>query len=174
MRWDRKLTVFAVLAVILAALAAGLLLWATHMRIEHAAERIEGTAEEGFDRMTERLARTDNVFRVTVNRRGKFESQQKYRRLNPAWLRRVEFVPGEYLDEDISFTHTISFRLKSYDTENVYSHRDAAVAYTRFDDQVSMAKSGDLYYVTYLEGGTEYHFIARCGPMTEWLDAISG
>ena len=68
----------------------------------------------------------------------------------------------------------MSFRLKSYDTENVYSHRDAAVAYTRYDDQVSMAKSGDLYYVTYLEGSTAYHFIARCGPMTEWLDSIAG
>ena len=174
MRWDRKLTIFAVLTVVLAALAAGLLLWSTYMRIEHAAERIEGAAEEGFSRLTERLGRTDNVFRVTVNRRGKFESQQKYRRFNPAWLLSMEFVPGEYLDEDVSFTHTVAFRLKSYDTENVYSHRDAAVAYTRFDDQVSMAKSGELYYVTYLEGGTEYHFIARCGPMTEWLDAISG
>ena len=90
MRWDRKLTVFAVLAVILAALAAGLLLWMTQMRIAHASERIEGAAEEGFSRVTERLARTDNVFRVTVNRRGKFESQQKYRGFNPAWLKTME------------------------------------------------------------------------------------
>ena len=174
MRWDRKLTVFAVLAVILAALAAGLLLWMTQMRIAHASERIEGAAEEGFSRVTERLARTDNVFRVTVNRRGKFESQQKYRGFNPAWLKTMEFVPGEYLDEDVSFSHTVSFRLKSYDTENVYSHRDAPVAYTRYDDQVSMAKSGELYYVTYLEGSTEYHFIVRCAPVTEWLDSKAG
>ena len=174
MRWDRKLAVFAVLTVIAAVLAAGLLIWTTHMGMLRAADRIEGAAEEGFFRMTDRLTRTENVFRVSVNRRGKFEAQQKYRSFNPGWLRELVFVPGEYLDEDVEYSHTVSFRLKSYDTENVFSHRDSPVAYTRYDDSVSMAKSGELYYVTYVESSTEYHFIVKCAPLTEWLERIAG
>lgn len=172
MRWDRKLAVFAIVALILTAAAAGFLLWMTHARITSAADRIEGAAEEGFARLTERLRRTDNVFRVNVNRRGKFEAQQRYRGLNPAWLKQMAFVPGEYLDEDVEYSHTITFRLKTYDTENVYSHRDSPVAYTRYDDSAAMAKSGDLYYVTYVEGSMEYHFIVTCAPLTEWLEKI--
>ena len=174
MRWDRKLAVFAAFALVIAAAAAGLLLWRTQVRMNHAAERIEGAAEEGFARMTERLQRSDNVFRASVNRRGKFEAQQKYRSFNPAWLKRLEFVPGEYLDEDVNYTYTVSFRLKSYDTENVYSHRDSPVAYTRYDDSAEMAKCGDLYYITYVEGSMEYHFIATCEPLTEWLKEMEG
>ena len=174
MRWDRKLTVFAVLTVTACVLAAGLLLWTTHRGMLRAADRIEGAAEEGFFRMTERLARIENVFRVSVNRRGKFEAQQRYRSFSAAWLKELVFVPGEYLDEDVEYSHTVSFRLKSYDTENVYSHRDSPVAYTRYDDSVSMAKSGELYYVTYVEGSTEYHFKVKCAPMTDWLDGIAG
>jgi hypothetical protein len=172
MRWDRKLTLFAVLALAVCVAAAGLLLWGTNRRMVHAAERIEGAAEEGFERLTERIARADNVFRVNVNRRGKFEAQQRYRGFNPAWLKRMEFIPGEYLDEDVNYTHTVSFRLKSYDTENVYSHRDSPVAYTRYDDSASLAKSGAVYYVTYLEGNAAYHFMVSCPPLTEWLEGM--
>ena len=172
MRWDKKLTVFAVVALVIAVSAAGLLLWVTGRRMANAAERIEGVAEEGFGRLAERVARADNVFRVNVNRRGKFEAQQRYRGFNPAWLKSLAFVPGEYLDEDVNYTHTVSFRLKTYDTENVYSHRDTPVAYTRYDDSVSLAKAGDIYYVTYVEGSTEYHFMVSCPPLTDWLDGM--
>ena len=174
MRWDKKLTVFAVLALVLALAAAGALLWGTNRRMAHAAERIEGAAEEGFGRLMDRIARTDNVFRVNVNRRGKFEAQQRYRGFNPAWLKQMEFLPGEYLDEDVEYTHTVTFRLKSYDTENVYSHRDSPVAYTRYDDSAALSKSGSVYYVTYVEGAAEYHFMVSCPPLTEWLDGIRG
>ncbi len=172
MRWDRKLKTFSVFALILVVLAAGALLWFTHQRMEYAAQRIAGQAEEGFERFTERVSRTENIFRVNVNRRGKFETQQKYRGFRPAWLREAEYVPGEYLDEDVEYSHTVSFRLKSYDTENVYSHRDSPVAYTKYDDSASLQKSGDLFYVTYIEGLTVYHFIVSCPAMTEWLESI--
>ena len=174
MRWDRKLTVFAVLALAVCAAAAGLLLWSTNREMARAAARIEGAAEEGFGRLADRVAQARNVFRVSVNRRGKFEAQQRYRSFNPAWLRSMEFVPGEFLDEDVEYTHTVSFRLKSYDTDNVYSHRDSPVAYTRYDDSAQLAKSGEVYYVTYVEGDTAYHFMVSCPPLTEWLDSFKG
>ncbi len=172
MRWDRRLTSFAVFALIVILAAAGALLWFTHLRMVAASERIAGEAREGYEHLMERLERTDNVFRVNVNRRGRFEMQQKYRGFRAAWLRQLVYVPGEYLDEEVEYSHTISFRLKSYDTENVYSHRDAPVAYTRYDDTAALMKSGELYYVTYLEGATEYHFIVSCPAMTEWLEGI--
>ena len=172
MRWDRKLKVFSIFAMVLVMLAAGTLLWFTHRRMEYAAQRIAGQAEEGFARFMERVSRPENVFRVNVNRRGKFETQQKYRGFRASWLRELVYMPGEYLDEDVDYTHTLSFRLKSYDTENVYSHRDSPVAYTRYDDTAAMQKCGDLYYVTYIEGLTEYHFMVSCPAITEWLDGI--
>ena len=172
MRWDRKLAAFALAATLLLAALAGGLIFLTHLSMGNVTERIAGAAEEGFASLRERLEKPENVFRVNVTRRGKFEGQQKYRAFDPAWLREMVYVPGEYLDEDVSYTHTVAFRLKSYDTENVYSHRDAAVAYTRFDDGVAMQKDGDLYYVTYHTGNTEYHFIVTCPPLTEWLDGI--
>ena len=172
MRWDRKLTMFAAAAVILIAALAAVLLLLTQTSMNHAAERIAGEAEEGYADLMKRVSAADNVFRVNVTRRGKFEGQQKYRALRPEWFREMEIVPGEYLDEDVNYTHTITFRLKSYDTENVYSHRDSPVAYTRYEDGAALQKCGDLYYVTYQSGNTEYHFIVTCPPLTEWLDQI--
>ena len=172
MRWDRKLTVFAAGAVLLVALLAAGLLFLTANRMGNVSERIAGAAEEGYADLMDRVAKAENVFRVNVSRRGKFEGQQKYRALRPEWFSEMEIVPGEFLDEDVSYTHTITFRLKSYDTENVYSHRDSPVAYTRYEDGASLQKSGEYYYVTYQTGNTEYHFIVTCPPLTEWLEGI--
>ena len=166
MKWDRKLKTFAVCVLLLILSAAGILLF-------YSGQRIRSAAEEGCRLLLERLARTDNIFRVNVNRRGKFESQLPYRNFNPAWLKELSYVPGEFLDSEVVFTHTVSFRLKSYDTENVYSHRDSPTAYTRYDDEVIMRKNGDYYYVDFLTAGTEYHFLASCAPMTSWLDGIA-
>ena len=172
MRWDRKLAVFSVFALLFILAAAGTLLWFTHRSVTNISDRIAGEAEEGYDRLMKRTARAENIFRVSVNRRGKFESQQKYRGFDPAWLRELSYVPGEYLDEEVSYTHAVTFRLKSYDTEGVYSHRDSPVAYTRYDDSAEFRKSGGLYYVTYVEGNTVYHFIAECPKLTEWIEEV--
>ena len=172
MRWDRKLAVFSVCALLVVLAAAGALFWFTQRSMANVSERIAGAAEEGYDHLLARAGRAENVFRVSINRRGKFESQQKYRRFDPSWLREMIYVPGEFLDEEVSYTHAVTFRLKSYDTDNVYSHRDSPVAYTRYDDSAEMRKSGGFYYVTYVEGNTVYHFIVTCDPLTEWLGQL--
>ncbi len=177
MRWDRKLTRFAAAAVILIAVLAAVLLFFTYAGMNRVTERIAGEAEEGFRSMTARIeARTSDVFRVTVARRGKFESQLRYRDFSPAWLRSLEYVPTEFLFEDAedSYTYKVAFRLKTYDTEGVYSHRDSWTAYTRYDDSVLMLKDGEIYYIYYQEGSREYYFAAVCPPLTEWLDGFRG
>ena len=169
-RWDKKLTAFAVVVVALVIAGAGLLIFFTNQRINTVEDRIAGAAEEGYASLLARIEkRTSDVFQVSVTRKGRFEGQQKYRKFNVEWLKELEYVPGEYLDEDVNYTYSISFLLKSYDTENVYSHRDSWTAYTRYDDGVVMMLEGELYYITYQEGNTVYHFIAKCPPLTDWL-----
>ena len=175
MRWDRKLIRFAAAAVVLIALLAGVLLFFTVHSMNHVTERIAGEAEEGFRSMTARIGeRPADVFRVTIARHGKFESQLRYRDFNPAWLCSLEYVPMEFLFEDAeeSYSHKVTFRLKTYDTENVYSHRDSWTAYTRYDDSVLMLRDGEIYYIYYQEGSREYYFAAICPPLTEWLDGL--
>jgi hypothetical protein len=173
MRWDRKIFVFAAAATVLIAALAVFLILITGHRVTTAAERIEGTSQEGFLDMTERIARRESdVFKVSVSRRGKFELQVRYRDFDTAWLRELEYVPSEFLFDEVDYSYKIEFRLKSYDTENVYSHKDSWVAYTRIDDGAAMLKSGDLYYIHYRTGDTDYYFAAKCPPMTAWLNSF--
>ena len=173
MKWDKKLTALAAAVVALVIAGTVLLVVFTNRQIGTAADRIAGAAELGFTKMTARITeRTSDVWGVSVAKSGRFEGQEKYRAFDPAWLRELEFVPGEYLPEDVNETYRVSFRLKTYDTENVYSHRDTPVAYTRYDDTVVMLKERDEYYVTYEEDGAAYYFIVTCAPLTVWLDAV--
>lgn len=175
MRWDRKLTVFAAAAVILIAALAAVLLLLTQTSMNRAADRIAGEAEEGFRSMTARIEKREgDVFRVTIAQRSKFESQHKYRGFRTSWLCALEYVPGEFLFDEVNYSYKVTFRMKTYDTENVYSHRDSWAAYTRYDDNVLMLKDGEIYYIYYQEGNREYYFAAKCPPLTEWLDGLGG
>ena len=173
MRWDRKLAALAAVVLILAAVAAGALIFFTQRGIETASARIAGEAQAGYEDFLARVKKPENIFSVTIARRGKFEGQRKYRDFQKAWLTQMERIPGEFLDGDVSYTHQIRLRLKSYAaSDTVFSHRDAESLYTRYDDSAVLLRDGDLFYVTYQTGNTEYHFIASCPPLSAWLDSI--
>ncbi len=173
MRWDRKMLSLAAAATVLVAALAVFLVVFTGHRMATAADRIADEAQEGFRDMTERIERRiSDVFAVSLTRRGKFDLQYKYHEFDTAWLRELEYVPAEFLFDDVDYTYKVEFRLKSYDTENVYSHKDSWVAYTSIDDSVEMLKSGELYYIHYLTSGTDYYFAAECPPLTAWLDGL--
>ena len=174
MHWDRKLTVFAAAALILVLAAGGLLAYFTFGSLGDGGERVRGNADEGFAMLTERLADPEQIAHVKINRRGKFESAEKYSGFNPAWLREMRQVPGEEFTEDaVEYTHTVELTLKTYDTEGKYTARDNPISYTRYQSSAMFYKNGELYYVCYREGRTEYHIALTCAPLTEWLDGIT-
>ena len=174
MHWDRKLAVFAAAALIAALLAAGVLAYFTMHSIGDGGERIRGQADDGFRLLYERLSDPEQIAHVKIARRGKFESSSKYRDFDPAWMREMELIPGEeFVEDGVEYTHTVELTLKTYDTEGVYTARDNPVSYTRYESAAMFFKNGDLYYVSYREGTTDYHFAAACAPLTEWLDSVT-
>ena len=59
MRWDRKLTVFSICALLIVLAAAGTLFWFTQRSMANVSERIAGAAEEGYDRLLARAGRAE-------------------------------------------------------------------------------------------------------------------
>ena len=175
MHWDRKLTIFSVLALVLVLAAAVCLVLYTSRSLGDGGERVRGNADEGFRRFSERVKTPDSIAHVKITRRAKFESAEKYRDFDPLWLRELTPVPGEeFLEDDIEYTHTVELTLKTYDTEGVYTIHDNSLAYTKdYEDKATLFKNGDLYYVGYREGAAEYHFAVSCPPLTEWLNGIT-
>ena len=170
MKWDKKLAALAVMVIALVIAGTAVLIYYTNQRIDTAAERIAGAAEEGFEKMT---ARIDEYLEkspwklsgIMVAKAGRFEGQQKYRGFDRAWLKELDYVPGEYLDEDVKYTYSVTFRLTNMNQDEEGVHISTI-------DTVWMRKDGDLYYVWYDEESTgkSYYFIVTCPPLTEWLE----
>ncbi|MBQ8333741.1 MAG: hypothetical protein IJX93_08210 [Clostridia bacterium] len=174
MRWDRKLTGFAIAVTILLAAAAVCMVVITGAGVRFSVDRIGDRAAEGFESLLERVERTENVSQVIVNRRGKFEEQDKYDGFDSAWLAEMELAGYEYDADSLLYDFTVKFALRAYDTENVYRVTDPIGVYTKFSDECVLYIAGDLCYVSFLDGGTEYRFVVTCAPLTEWLAEVNG
>ncbi len=74
----------------------------------------------------------------------------------------MEFYDGLFLSGDIDYTHTIKLILKS--NEISASTGDESVFF----------KNGDIYYVGYKEGRSEYRFALNCAGITDWFDELEG
>lgn len=171
-RWDRKLTAFAIAVTVLLAAAAVFVVIATGSGVRSSVDRIAGRADEGFASLLERVQSTENVSQVIINRRGKFEDQAKYRDFDPAWLASMELVGYEYDPDTLQYDCSLKFALRRYDTENVYHVNDGISVYTKFSDECVFYITGDTCCVGYLDGETEYRFVVKCAPLTEWLGAL--
>lgn len=174
MRWDRRLAVFTVAALILVTAAVVGLIWMTSVGIKSSGERIAGRADEGFADLMERVSDLDNVGHPMISRRGKFETQDRYEDFDENWLNTMILVGDGYLEEDIQYSHTVKFLLRTYDYENVYETTDTREVYGRYTDEVVMFRNGGIYYVGYLSGDVEYRFVVECPPLTQWLDEVDG
>lgn len=161
MHWDRRILVLGLCAIVLAAAALGIMIYKTSVSISDSVERIAGLSEEGFEKLSARL---ENGFvRVSINRRGKFESQRKYREFSADMLSEMVMTDTAFLFDSIEYTHTVKLILKRNTDEAGMDTSPEAVFF----------KNGDSYYVGYTEGGVEYRFCVLCPALTEWLDGIS-
>lgn len=174
MRWDRKLTGFAIAVTILLAAAAVFMVIITGSGVRFSVDRIEDRAAEGFESLIERVERPENVSQVIINRRGKFEDQAKYDAFDPAWLTEIALAGYEYDADSLAYDCTLKFALRAYDKENVFRVTDPIGVYTKFSDEAVFSIAGDLCYVTFLDGGTEYRFVVTCPPLTDWLAEVNG
>ena len=172
-RWDRKLTAFAIAVTVLLAAAAVFLVLMTGSGVRSSADRIAARAEEGFDSLYRRISGEENVSQVIINRRGKFEDQIRYRDFDPEWLKSLRLTGYEYDADDLVYDRTLKFALRRYDTENVYRVTDGIGVYTKFSDECVFYIAGDTCYVSFMDGETEYRFVAQCEPLTEWLGTLS-
>ena len=171
-RWDRKLTAFAIAVTVLLAAAAVFLVISTGSGVRSSVERIAARAEEGYRALLERVENTENISQVIINRRAKFEDQVKYRDFDPAWLASLTLVGYEYDPDSLVYDSTVKFALRRYDTENVYRVTDNIGMYTKFADECVLYVAGDTCYVSFLDGETEYRFVAECEPLTVWLKTV--
>ena len=170
MRWDRKLLTIGIAAALVLALILAAVAVVTFSGIRKSAERIASRAEEGYTSLTERLGNPANVSDMySIARRGQYPDRMKYGGFDVAFLGDMEYIGGEFLMEDINFTHELEFHLRVYDTENVYDDYDELSAYTQFGDSFSMMRDGEIYYVSYLCGREEYRFAVKCTPLTKWF-----
>ncbi len=172
MRWDRRLAVFTVASLVLVMSAVVGVIMLTSFRIKSSGERIAGRAEEGFVNLMERVSDLDNVGHPRIARRGKFDTQDKYQDFDENWLNSMVIVGDGYLEDEIQYSHTVKFLLRTYDYENIYETTDTREVYGRYTDEVVMFKNGDIYYVDYRRGNLEYRFVVECQPLTEWLDGL--
>lgn len=162
MHWDRRILVLGLCAIILAAAALGITIYKTSVSISDSGDRIAGLSEEGFEKLSARL---ENGFvRVSINRRGKFESQRKYREFSVDMLSDMVMTDTAFLFDSIEYTHAVKLILKRNDDEADMTEPPEAMLF----------KNGDSYYVGYTENGVEYRFCVVCPALTEWLDGISG
>ena len=174
MRWDRKIWLLSVFLTIFAAVVAIYVICHTAARSASAGERIREKAEAGYAELIKRVADDENVGHITVSQRGKFSTQKKYRGFNKAWLSELTVTGWEFMEDDISYTHTVKFRLRTYDTDKTYREDDSRAVYGRYTDEVTMFRNGSSYYVIYRSGKREYRFIGECTPLTEWICQIDG
>lgn len=174
MRWDRKLTGFAIAVTILIAAAAVFMVVLTGTGVRFSVDRIEDRAADGFVSLLERVERVENVSQVIINRRGKFEDQKLYRDFDPVWLQSMELVGYEYDADTLAYDCTLKFALRAYDTENVFHVTDPIGVYTKFSDECVFYIAGEACYVSFLDGGEEYRFVVSCPPLTGWLNALYG
>lgn len=174
MRWDRKLGGLTIAALLLVILAAAGVVWWTMIGTQSSGERIAGRAEDGYSDLMERVADPENVGHTMIARRGKYDNQSRYADFDEAWLNDMVLAGHEYLEENISYTHTVKFLLRTYDTENIYLPDDTRLVYGRYTDEVMLFRNKETYYAIYRSGDMEYRFIVECAPLTEWLDEIDG
>lgn len=172
-RWDRKLTAFAIAVTVLLAAAAVFIVIATGSGVRSSVDKIAARAEEGYRSLYERVSRTENVSQVIINRRSKFEDQKKYRDFDPEWLCALELTGYEYDADSLEYDCTVKFALRRYDTENVYHVTDGISVYTKFSDECVLYVAGDTCYVSFMDGETEYRFMAECTPLTRWLKTLN-
>lgn len=170
MKWDRKLLIFGVAALTFLLAAIVWVAAVTMHGIENSAERIEKRAEEGFESLTDRISNAANISDMyTITRRGHYADRTKYVGFDVRVLQGMEYAGGEYLEEELEYTHVLEFYLRVYDKENVYDENDSISAYTKFTDRFTMLKNGAKYYVRYTSGGEEYRFVVECAELTRWL-----
>lgn len=174
MRWDRRLAVFTVAALIIVTAAVAGLIWMTTVSIESSGERIAGRADEGFADLMERVSDSENIGHTMIARRGKFDTQDRYESFDESWLTRMTLIGDGYLEDEIKYSHTIKFLLRTYDYENIYETTDTREVYGRYTDEAVMFKNGEIYYVGYRSGDVEYRFVVECPELTEWLREIDG
>lgn len=174
MHWDRKLGTLAVLALVLAVLAASGVVWWTQIGAAKSGEKIAGRAEDGYRDLMERVADAENVGHPMIARRGKYDTQNRYADFDEAWLTEMVLTGHEYLEEEVSYTHTVKFLLRTYDTENIYLPDDTRKVFGRYTDEAMLFVNGRTCYVMYRSGETEYRFIAECAPLTDWLAEVDG
>lgn len=174
MHWDRKLGRLTIAALMLAVLAIGGVIWWTMIGTRSSGERIAGRTEEGYSSLMERVADPENVGHTMIARRGRYDNQSRYEDFDEAWLTEMVLVGHAYLEEDISYSHTVKFLLRTYDTENIYLPDDTRVVYGRYTDEVMLFRSKEKYYAIYHAGDMEYRFIVECPPLTEWLACVDG
>lgn len=172
MKWDKRLGAVTAAVIVCMALAVAALVWWTTSGIKTSAERIAGHADVGFAELTERTADSENIGHTMIARRGKYEDQSKYADFDEAWLKEMKLIGDGYLEDEIQYTHTVKFLLRTYDTENVYEKNDTREVYGRYTDEAIMFKDGDKYYVGYRSGDVEYRFVVECAPLTEWIDGM--
>lgn len=172
MKWDKRLAAFTAVVLVIMALAAAALAWWTTAGIKTSGERIAGRADEGFADLMERVSDSENIGHTMIARRGKYETQNRYSDFDEAWLREMTLVGDGYLEDEIEYSHTVKFLLRTYDTENVYEKTDDRAVYGRYTDEAIMFKNGGIYYVGYRSGDVEYRFVVECPKLTEWLDGI--
>jgi len=174
MHWDRKLGVIFAVVLAAAAMAVCGVVWWTTLGSQSSGDRIRGHAEVGFSELADRTADTENVGHVMISRRGKYSSQSRYEGFDETWLTALTMTGHEFLEEELKYTHLVKFRLRTYDTENVYLAEDTPEVYGRYTDEAAMFIHEGTCYVIYRSGSTEYRFIAECPPLTEWLKEIDG
>jgi len=172
MKWDRKLTAFAVAVTLFLAAAAVLAVFVTDSGVRSSADRIAARASEGFQSLYGRVQSPENVSQVIINRRGKFDDQAVYGDFDSEWLRSMELKGYEYDADELLYDRTLKFALRRYDTENVYHATDGISVYTKFSDECVFYIAGDDCYVNYFDGETEYRFVVSCPPLTDWLKTL--
>ena len=171
-RWDRKLTAFAIAVTVLLAAAAVFVVIFTGSGVRSSVDRIAERAEEGYRSLYDRVSRVENVSQVIINRRSKFEDQKKYEGFDPLWLQSLELTGYEYDPDSLLYDCTVKFALRRYDTENVYHVNDGISVYTKFSDECVIYVAGDECCVSFTDGDTEYRFVAKCEPLTDWLKTV--
>ncbi len=157
-KWDRRIGVFS--AVILICFAAFFVYLSvrTGQSVENSAEMLEDKAEEGFVRLGKRLE--GGFVRYHITRRGRFDNRQMYAGFTSDLLDGMEFCEGSFLSGDIEYTHTIKLILKSDQVSSATG------------DEAVFFKNGDIYYVGYKEGKSEYRFAVKCPSMTTWFEEL--
>ena len=174
MYWDRKLGIMAIAALVLAAAAAVWVIWWTQVGAESSGDKLLGRAEDGYADLMQRVSDAENVGHTMIARRGKYDSQSRYADFDEAWLNEMVLTGHEFLEDRIAYTHTVRFRLRTYDTENIYLPDDTRYVYGRYTDEVMLFVNGDTCCAMYRSGDVEYRFIVTCKPLTDWLRELDG